>query len=211
MVAGFFRECSNPDCNFRYPDLDTNFEIGYCPKCGEEATVASRINSNQDNLNISEPNFEIIPLLDNIRSIYNVGSIIRTCEGFGIREIFLSGITPTPDHPRMDKTGLGSIPYIKWDYANNGLHKAVELKAKGFQIISLESSQTATPIGQVSKAILHEHICLVVGNENLGVDPEIQKISDLIVAIPMSGKKESFNVSVAFGIAAYHLIMVARI
>ena len=211
MVTGVFRECTNPDCGFRYPDLNTNCELAYCPKCGEEATIASRSNSNQENLNFSESHLELIPLLDNIRSVYNVGSIIRTCEGFGIREIILSGITPTPVNPRMNKTGLGSISNIKWHSANNGFQKVVELKAKGFQIISLESTQTAISIGQVSKAILHEPLCLVIGNENLGVDPGIQKISDLVIAIPMSGEKESFNVSVAFGIAAYHLAIIARI
>ena len=87
----------------------------------------------------------------------------------------------------------------------------VELKTSGFQIISLESSQTALPIVNVLREILSDRICLVLGNENLGVDPEIQKISDLVVAIPMAGEKESFNVSVAFGIAAYHLVEVARI
>ena len=211
MVAGYFRECTNPGCGFRYPDLNSNCELAYCPKCGEVATVAGRINSNQKNLYVSESRLEIIPLLDNIRSVYNVGSIIRTCEGFGIREIILSGITPTPVHPRMDKTGLGSIQNIKWHFANNGLQKVIELKANGFQVISLESSQTAIPIGQVNKTILQKHLCLVVGNEKHGIDPEIQKISDLVIAIPMSGEKESFNVSVAFGIAAYHLVMVARV
>jgi 23S rRNA (guanosine2251-2'-O)-methyltransferase len=114
MTAGFFRECSNPDCGFRFPDLNITCELAYCPKCGELAPVASRINSNFKKYNSSEYHREIIPLLDNIRSVYNVGSIIRTCEGFGIKEIILSGITPTPDHLRMNKTGLGTIPNIKW-------------------------------------------------------------------------------------------------
>ena len=76
----------------------------------------------------------MIALLDNIRSVYNVGSIIRTCEGLGIEEIILAGITPTPDHPRMNKTGLGAIPNLKWQYAKNGLNKASEVKSKGLSI-----------------------------------------------------------------------------
>ncbi|MCJ7518916.1 MAG: hypothetical protein MUO42_04510 [Anaerolineaceae bacterium] len=211
MTAGFFRECSNPNCGFRYPDLNINCELAYCPKCGELAPVASRINSNFKKYNSSEYHREIIPLLDNIRSVYNVGSIIRTCEGFGIKEIILSGITPTPDHPRMNKTGLGTIPNIKWRTSDNGFKKAIKLKANGFQIICLENTQAAISIGQVNRDLLFEHLCLVVGNENLGVDPEIQKISDLVIAIPMAGEKESFNVSVAFGIAVYHLSIIARI
>jgi len=208
-ITGLIRECSNADCEFRYPDLNINSNLAYCPKCGTLAPISCRIGSNQESFYVSKSRNEIIPLLDNIRSVYNVGSIIRTSEGFGIKEIILSGISPTPDHPRMNKTGLGAIPNLKWNYAINGLHKAIEMKSSGFQIICLESSRTALPISQVVKEILHKRLCLVVGNENLGVDPEIQKISDMVVAIPMFGEKESFNVSVAFGIAAYHLVEIA--
>lgn len=208
-LTGFFRECSNAECAFRYPDLNTDSVLAYCPKCGAIAAISCRISSVQENRSFPKTRLAILPLLDNIRSVYNVGSIIRTCEGLGIKEIILSGITPTPDHPRMNKTGLGAIPNLKWHYANNGLCKIVELKSNGFQIISLESSQMALPIAQVGRETLKECVCLVVGNENLGVDPEIQNISDLVVAIPMAGEKESFNVSVAFGIAAYHLVETA--
>jgi 23S rRNA (guanosine2251-2'-O)-methyltransferase len=209
MAEGFFRECSNPDCRFRYPDLNVRNELAYCPKCGESAEIASAINPNRGVLKISRNHPQIIALLDNIRSVYNVGSIIRSCEGFGIKEIILAGISPTPDHPRMNKTGLGSIPNIKWRFANNGIQEIRNLKEKGFQIISLENTLTSMHINQVNNALLHDHLCLVVGNENLGIDPEIQKLSDFVIAIPMAGEKESFNVSVAFGIAAYHLAIVA--
>jgi tRNA G18 (ribose-2'-O)-methylase SpoU len=208
-TTGFFRECSNPKCAFRYPDLKTDSEIAYCPKCGAMAPISCRIGSIPENHIVSISHIEIIPFLDNIRSVYNVGSIIRTCEGLGIKEIILSGITPSPDHPRMNKTGLGAIPNIKWHHINNGLHEVNVMKSNGFQIISLESSLTALPINQVLRQNLHERICLILGNENLGVDPKIQKLSDLVVAIPMAGEKESFNVSVAFGIAAYHFVAIA--
>lgn len=210
-IAGFFRECSNPKCGFRFPDVKTDSEISYCPKCGTLAPVSCSVSSFSENHLVSENKINLIALLDNIRSVYNVGSIIRTCEGLGIKEIILAGITPTPDHPRMNKTGLGAIPNLKWQYVKNGLKKASEAKSKGYQLVSLENSQTALPIEQVTKNDLKERICLVVGNENLGVDPEIQKLSDLVVAIPMAGEKESFNVSVAFGIAAFHLVQIARI
>ena len=87
-----------------------------------------------------------------------------------------------------------------------------ELKSKGYQLICLESSKTALPIERVKEKDLQENrICLIIGNENLGVDPNIQKLCDLVVAIPMAGEKESFNVSVAFGIAAFYLVQLARI
>ena len=210
MISGFFRECSNPECRFRYAEISIINEIAYCPKCGEISKITSPINPNHEALRIPVDHSNFIVLLDNIRSVYNVGSMIRTCEGFGIREIILSGITPKPDHPRMNKTGLGSIPKINWQYANNGVQEVYQLKEKGFQIISLENTPTSQQLTQVTKSGIRENICLVVGNENLGIDPEIQALSDLVVAIPMSGDKESFNVSVAFGIAAYHLTMVVN-
>ena len=128
-IAGFFRECSNPQCTFRYPDLKTDSEIAYCPKCGALAPVSCSVRSNSVNHLVTETKPKLVPLLDNIRSVYNVGSIIRTCEGLGIGEIILTGITPTPDHPRMNKTGLGAIPNLKCQYVRNGLTKAGELKS----------------------------------------------------------------------------------
>jgi 23S rRNA (guanosine2251-2'-O)-methyltransferase len=209
MTQGFFRECLNPECCFRYADIDVRNEIAYCPKCGELSKITSPVNPNHDILKTHQGYFHhFIVLLDNIRSVYNVGSIIRTCEGFGIREMILSGITPTPDHPRMNKTGLGSIPKINWRYANNGVQEVHKLKENGYQIISLENTPNSLQLNQITKSGLQKHLCLAVGNENLGIDPEIQVLSNLVIAIPMSGDKESFNVSVAFGIAAYHLTMV---
>ncbi len=210
-IAGFLRECSNPQCLFRYPDLKIDSDIAYCPKCGTLAPVACKVSSNSANHLVFKNKQKLVPLLDNIRSLYNVGSIIRTCEGLGVEEIILAGITPTPDNPRMNKTGLGAIPNLKWQYVNNGLDLAVELRSRGYQLVSLESSRTALPIENLRKNDLKEPICLVVGNENLGVDPEIQKISDLVIAIPMAGEKESFNVSVAFGIAAFFLVQLTSI
>lgn len=210
-LAGFFRECSNSKCAFRFPDQRIDSEIAYCPKCGVLAPASCSVNSYSEKHLVLGKKSKMIPLLDNIRSLYNVGSIIRTCEGLGIGEIILAGITPTPDHPRMNKTGLGAIPNLKWHYYKNGFHSAGELRSHGYQLISLENSQTALSIERVTKKDLEESICLVVGNEKLGVDPEIQQISDLVIAIPMAGEKESFNVSVAFGIAAYHLVQIARV
>jgi tRNA G18 (ribose-2'-O)-methylase SpoU len=211
VITGFFRECTNPQCTFRFPDQKTDSEIAYCPKCGASAPVLCRVNSDQFDHFVLKGKSDLVLLLDNIRSVYNVGSIFRTCEGLGIGEIILAGITPTPDHPRMNKTGLGAIPSLKWLHANNGLKMAVDLKSRGFQLICLESSQTALSIETIKRKDIRKPVCLIVGNENLGVDPDIQALSDLVVAIPMAGEKESFNVSVAFGIAAFYLIQIARI
>lgn len=204
MASGVFRECSNSNCAFRYPDLDGTFEKTFCPKCGQPTNLVSRIDESFLNTFSLKTHIQITPFLDNIRSVYNVGSILRTCEGFGIDEIILSGITPTPQHPRMNKTGLGSANLIKWQHFNNGFQKAANLKESGVQLVSFENSPNAIPLPKLTKKKINQNICIVFGNENLGIDPGILEISDIVTAIPMMGKKESYNVSVAFGIALYY-------
>jgi tRNA G18 (ribose-2'-O)-methylase SpoU len=211
MISGVFRECSNQKCAFRYPDLDVAYEKTYCPKCGFPTNMISRVGESSINKFFQKSKTKIVPHLDNIRSVYNVGSMLRTCEGFGIDEIVLAGITPTPKHPKMNKTGLGSSDRIKWQYFENGFRKAEELKSRGLQLISFENSSNAIPLPYLDKKLLNPNICIVFGNENLGIDPGILEISDIVSSIPMVGKKESYNVSVAFGIALYFLAIESSI
>ena len=106
-----FRECTNPECRFRYPDLNSPHTKAYCPKCGQIAEIRETIDldspeADKPALKPAGSGFKVI--LDNIRSLYNVGSIFRTSDGFGVDELLLCGITPTPDHPRFSKTSLGA-------------------------------------------------------------------------------------------------------
>lgn len=207
QVTGVFRECSNPECRFRYPDLRIEFELDYCPKCGEPAAIQSKVvNAFHETRNQKKAgNLNMVVLLDNLRSVYNVGSIFRTCEGLGIQEIYLTGISPTPEHPRLAKTGLGAEGKISWKYQNNALDLAIELRHRGFQLIGLECTQDAVPIQKFDLQMKDKPFCLIAGNERLGIDPEVQNLCDALICIPMSGIKESLNVSVAFAIASFYL------
>ena len=144
-------------------------------------------------------------LLDNIRSTFNVGSIFRASDGAGLRHLHLCGITPTPDNPKVAKTALGAEHSVDWIYHLNAVQAARELKSQGFHICALEASPPSCSIFQVPPDLFASPILLVVGNEVTGVDSELLNISDIVLSIPMHGKKESLNVSLAFGIAAYTL------
>ncbi len=144
-------------------------------------------------------------MLDNIRSTYNVGSIFRAADGAGLRHLHLCGITPTPENPKVAKTALGAEKSVSWDYHRNSIIAAQELKEHGFRVICLEASPRARSIFDLDPSINEHPILLVAGNEITGVDPDLLAISDQVVWIPMQGQKESLNVALAFGIAAYTL------
>ena len=143
--------------------------------------------------------------LDNIRSSYNVGSIFRTSDGAGISHLYLAGITPTPSHPKVAKTALGADATVTWSHHLNGLETIVDLKERGWSVLALENGHTSRPFFDYEVATGSRPILLIVGNERAGVDPAILDACDCILSLPMSGHKQSLNVSVAFGVAVYWL------
>jgi len=211
-LIGVFRECTNPECRFRYPDMRIEYLEDFCPKCGDPSAIRSQVISAEDGKSKDSValNSGLVVLLDNIRSVYNVGSIFRTCEGLGVKEIYLTGISPTPKHTRLAKTGLGAEENIKWTHQNNASVLLNKLHKRGFFLLGLERTEGAIPIQEFNSLNTGLPICLIVGNERLGIDPEIQKICDALVCIPMQGIKESLNVSVAFAIAAFYLMELIR-
>jgi len=208
IPIGVFRECTNSNCRFRYPDIRIDLDDDYCPVCGDHASISNYIFSKSDKkpklTHSKRP--RRIALLDNIRSVYNVGSIFRTCEGLGVTEMILAGITPTPDHPRLSKTGLGAEKNISWQHQNNACLSLSRLRNEGVFIIGLECTEKSKLIQTCNENLYDKHVCLVAGNERLGIDPVVQDLCDFLVCIPMQGVKESFNVSVAFAIAAFYLL-----
>ncbi len=153
----------------------------------------------------------MIAVLDNIRSVHNVGSMFRTADGVGIEKMYCCGVTPTPldrfGRPRKDfaKVSLGAEKFVEWDYAASTARLLSALKKQGYTVIALEQSEHS--VSRIPKSsMLTSKFCLVVGNEVNGLSPAILKRADSIIEIPMRGKKESLNVSVAFGIAAYSLL-----
>lgn len=152
---------------------------------------------------------EFCVILNNIRSLYNVGSVFRTADGFGFKKIYLCGFTPAPDAGRqksqIHKTALGAEEFIEWEKSGQTGKLLDLLKKQGFYIVGLELDKKAVNISKFKIKNDQKKIALVVGNEVKGISKSILKKCDKIVQIPMLGKKESLNVSVAFGIAAYCL------
>ena len=133
-----------------------------------------------------------------------MGSIFRTADGLGLSKLYLCGITPTPDNEAVRKTSLGAEESVAWEYSRNALELAKRLKVEGVKLIALEQDPRAAPITQLVISDSRFSI-LVLGNEVTGVDPDLLDMCDQIVQIPMRGQKRSFNVEVAFAIAAYSL------
>jgi len=145
-------------------------------------------------------------LLDNIRSVHNVGSIFRTAETLGISRIYCAGTTPTPldrfGRKRADfkKVSLGAEDSVPWEYVEDPAILIKKLKKEGFTVIALEQDENSVDYKNVS---LGRDTLIILGNEVDGVSPILLKLSDVIAEIPLKGKKESLNVSVAAGVALF--------
>ncbi|MCB9421871.1 MAG: RNA methyltransferase [Ardenticatenaceae bacterium] len=198
------RQCERPSCRFRFPVTNDRQTGELCPLCGAPTQWAADYAQWQRPLPTTTPNGPIVEaLLDNIRSVYNVGSIFRTADGAGLRHLHLCGITPPPDHPKTAKTALGAELAVPWSQYRNGLDTAVTLQKQGCQLWAVEDSLQAAPLFAVPEVPDGTPVVLVVGNELAGIDPEILARCDRILRIPMQGQKKSLNVATAFGIAAY--------
>lgn len=155
-----------------------------------------------------KPSREVRVLLHNIRSTYNVGSMFRTADSFGVSKIYLSGYTPTPvdkyGRARKDisKVSLGAEKSVAWEYEKHPKKIIQKIKKLGFKVVALEQDKNSIDYKKIK---LDKNILLIVGNEVEGVDKTLLKLSDEIIEIPMSGVKESLNVSVAFGVAISRL------
>ena len=151
---------------------------------------------------------KIYVICHNIRSRHNVGSIFRTADGAGVSKIFLCGITPVPPHPNIEKVSLGAEKFVPWEKFGQTWKLVDKFKKEGFKIIALEQNKKAIPCDKFKLTEGAEKIALIIGNEVEGLPPAILKRADKIIFIPMYGKKESLNVSTAFGIAVYKLAEV---
>ena len=147
---------------------------------------------------------DFVVICDGLRSLHNVGSVFRTADGAGIDKVYLCGITGIPDtqkHERqISKVALGAQNYVKWEYVKQSWRLVEKLKKEGYQIVSLE--QTSESISY-TKFKPKFPLALIIGNEGKGVKKSLLSRSNKIIDIPMHGRKESLNVSVAFGIVAY--------
>jgi 23S rRNA (guanosine2251-2'-O)-methyltransferase len=148
----------------------------------------------------------IVLVLDNIRSLHNVGSAFRTADAFLLEKIYLCGVTGCPPNKEIEKTALGATNTVAWEHAKNTLDAITLLKKEGYGIISVEQAEESTKLHQF-KTSAEEKLALVFGNEVYGVEQEVVDASDLVVEIPQLGSKHSFNVSVSMGIVLWQLMM----
>lgn len=144
--------------------------------------------------------FMLYAICHNLRSRENVGSIFRTADAFGVDKIFLTGFTPTPPHEKITKTALGAENFVAWEKVFSLTRLIKKLRADGFEIVALEQSWKSISIAYYRPT---KKVALIIGNEVSGVPTRILNQCDRIIEIPMRGKKESLNVAVAFGVAAY--------
>jgi len=152
-------------------------------------------------------NKEVIVILDNVRSAFNVGAIFRTCDGAGIKKIILSGITPSGNHPKVKKTALGAENFVCWEYINNiQINYLLNLKTQGYKVFSIEQHESSYPINKDSFKN-YKKLVIVFGNEICGISRNILNYSDIILEIPMFGKKNSLNVATCVSIVLYNLII----
>jgi 23S rRNA (guanosine2251-2'-O)-methyltransferase len=195
-------------CGLRYPITEGHSFGARCPHCLGETEVAltKQIDSEKIALEDEQPadHLHLAVLLDNIRSAWNVGSILRSADGFGFDHAYLGGITPTPRNEAVTKTSLGAEDFVAWSEHKNAVELIQNMKEAGWKIYALEEAKSATDIRNL-KPIRKGKAALILGSEVTGVDPELLKLADEVITIPMRGGKRSFNVSVAFAIAAYAL------
>ncbi|RPI01977.1 MAG: TrmH family RNA methyltransferase [Ignavibacteriae bacterium] len=150
----------------------------------------------------------LVVVVDNVRSLYNVGSIFRTSDGAMIEKLVLAGYTPHPPRREIEKTALGSTKSVPWEYTKHPLDIILNLKERGYRICCLELTDKSIQYNNVT--IAEFPLCLVIGNEISGVSEEVVASCNLAIEIPMHGIKQSLNVAVAYGIAIFELARIWR-
>jgi tRNA G18 (ribose-2'-O)-methylase SpoU len=143
-------------------------------------------------------------LVDNIRSLLNIGAIFRTCDGAWFDRLILTGYSPIPPRKEISKTALWAEKFVDWEYYKDPIEAIKILRKDWFKILVLEQYKKSIDIRDLIS--LKENICIIAWNEVWWVNPEILKLADYIVEIPMLGKKQSLNVAVSAGIIMYKLL-----
>ncbi|MCZ6775410.1 MAG: TrmH family RNA methyltransferase [Ignavibacteria bacterium] len=148
----------------------------------------------------------IFGMLDNIRSLYNVGSIFRTSDGALVKKLFLCGYTAKPPRKEIEKTALHATKTVPWEYCSNPLDAVSAVRSMGGKMCVLEQTTKSIPYYHVRKTDFP--ICLVIGNEITGISSDVVAAADMAIEIPMFGMKQSLNAAVAYGIALFDLIRI---
>ena len=144
----------------------------------------------------------IVVVLDNVRSMHNVGSFFRTADAFQVEKIYLCGITGTPPNREINKTALGATDSVSWEYVDQAIHLFPSYREKDYQIIALEQTTQSIPLQGFLVESTGKYV-LIFGNEVFGVKEEVLEQCDHALEIPQFGTKHSFNVSVTGGIVLW--------
>ena len=150
----------------------------------------------------------VVVVVDNVRSLYNVGSIFRTSDGVLLEKLILTGFTPRPPRKEIEKTALGATQSVPWEHVKDPAEAVRQLKLSGYHAYCLELTDDVVPYNDVSPA--HYPLCLVIGNEITGVSKDVLAECDKAIEIPQFGIKQSLNVAVAYGVAIFELSRIWR-
>ena len=145
----------------------------------------------------------LIVVLDDVRSMYNIGSVFRTCDAFRVEAVYLCGICQTPPATEIHKTALGAEESVSWRYFKTALEAVSALKADGYEVLAVEQVEHSTKLHRFTPDLTKRY-AIVLGNEVKGVHQEVVDASDGCLEIPQLGTKHSMNVSVTAGIVIYH-------
>ena len=144
----------------------------------------------------------LVVVMDNVRSMYNVGSVFRTCDAFSVERLLLCGITACPPHKEIAKTALGATESVDWAHYSTTVEAVTELKQQGYKVWAVEQVDTSVMLDRMEVSG-DEKTAIVLGNEVFGVDDEVLALCDGAIEIPQNGTKHSLNVSIAGGIVIW--------
>ncbi len=149
--------------------------------------------------------FPVVVILDNIRSMNNVGSFFRTCDAFRVSKLFLCGYTPCPPHREITRSALGAEQSVEWEHAESTSQLAERLKRDGYKVMAVEQAEGSLPL-EAFTWDAPGPLAVVFGNEVNGVDEEVMKVADGCIEITQYGTKHSLNVAVSGGIIIWQLV-----
>jgi 23S rRNA (guanosine2251-2'-O)-methyltransferase len=150
----------------------------------------------------AQDKLHVAVVLDNVRSMHNIGSIFRTSDGFAVEQVCLCGITAQPPHREIEKTALGATQSVNWIYFETPLQAVEKLRADGYKIIAIEQAENSIMLNTFTPAA-GEKYALIFGNEVNGVSDEVMQQIDACIEIPQFGTKHSFNIVVSAGIVLW--------
>lgn len=152
----------------------------------------------------------VVAVLDNVRSMHNVGSIFRTADGFALEKVVLCGITAQPPHREIEKTALGATQSVDWIHYTDTIIAVDELRAQGFEIVAIEQAENSTMLNTFTPD-KNKKYALIFGNEVDGVSDEVMKKIDECIEIPQFGTKHSFNITISAGVVFWDFFAKLRL